>query len=219
MGRVLKTTEDGSHTIYDKKIEECYHSIHGAITESQHVFINNGLNFTNTNPVKILEIGFGTGLNVFLSLMEVLKNNRNIYYESVELYPLESAIIESLNYTEIVAPELLTFFKKIHECIWNENISFAPNFSLKKILGNILEIELTTLYDVIFFDAFSPDKQPEMWTRKIFDKIYRAMNVGGTLTTYCAKGLVKRNLKESGFTVEIIPGPPGKRHMIRATKK
>jgi tRNA U34 5-methylaminomethyl-2-thiouridine-forming methyltransferase MnmC len=219
MNKILITSKDGTHTIYDKEIDEHYHSVFWAYTESQHVFINNGLNYSGKNPLNVLEIGFGTGLNAFLAMVEGQKNNRIIFYEAIELYPLVPELTRNLNYVELIAPSFSSLFFEMHNCEWNKQIAITKSFNLKKILGDALEIEFTNIYDVVFFDAFSPDKQPEMWDGRLFEKIYKAMNTGGVLTTYCAKGIVKRALKEIGFKVEVLPGPPGKRHVIRAVKQ
>lgn len=215
---ILKTSQDGTNTLFDVAKGEHYHSIFGAYTESQHIFISNGMNSSDKNPVKILEIGFGTGLNAFLSLIEGCKNKRKIIYESIELYPLLPDITDILNYPDLIAPSFSSQFLEMHNCEWNKRIPITESFSLKKISGDALKIDFGNGYDVAFFDAFSPEKQPEMWSSKMFEKIYNAMNVGGVLTTYCAKGIVKRALKGNGFKVELLPGPPGKRHIIRALK-
>jgi len=219
MNKILITSKDGTHTIFDKEIDEHYHSVFGAYTESQQVFITNGLNSSGRNPLNVLEIGFGTGLNAFLAMIEGQKNNRIIFYEAIELYPLVPELTRNLNYAELIAPSFASLFFEMHNCKWNEQIAITKSFNLKKIPGDALEMELTNIYDVVFFDAFSPDKQPEMWDGRLFEKVYKAMNTGGVLTTYCAKGIVKRALKEKGFKVEVLPGPPGKRHVIRAVKQ
>jgi tRNA U34 5-methylaminomethyl-2-thiouridine-forming methyltransferase MnmC len=218
MNKILITSQDASHTIYDQEKDEHYHSVFGAYTESQHVFITNGLNFSNKNPLNILEIGFGTGLNTFLTLIEGHKNNRVIAYESVEMYPLDPELTHKLNYAELICPSFSSLFIEMHSCEWNKQIAISKSFVLKKILGDALKVELTGNYDVVYFDAFSPEKQPEMWDGNLFEKIFKTMKTGGVLTTYCAKGNVKRILKKTGFNIERIPGPPGKRHMLRAIK-
>lgn len=218
MNKLLRTTYDGSHTIYNSEIDEYYHSIFGAITESKYIFIDKGLNYSIANPVKVLEIGFGTGLNAFLTLIECLKNNKPIIYESIELFPLITELARNLNYAELINPLYAKYFIQLHECKWNENITIIPGFCFKKIYGNVTEIEIPLGFDVVFFDAFSPEKQPELWSEGVFSKIHKAMNQGGILTTYCAKGEVKRLLKDMGFKVELLSGPPGKRHIIRAIK-
>jgi tRNA U34 5-methylaminomethyl-2-thiouridine-forming methyltransferase MnmC len=218
MERQIKLSNDGSHTIYNETIDEHYHSTFGAITESQHIFIQNGLNFINTNPVRILEIGFGTGLNALLTLENAILQNRKIYYVAIELYPLEIEVIQKLNYSKLINQKFENDFLAFHNCNWGEDIKLNNNFTLYKILGNAINVDFPENFDLVYFDAFSPDKQPELWTIELFLKLYKSLNKNGILTTYCAKGEVKRNLKEAGFTIERIPGPPGKRHMIRAIK-
>jgi tRNA U34 5-methylaminomethyl-2-thiouridine-forming methyltransferase MnmC len=214
----IALSEDGSHTIYSKEFKEHYHSIHGAITESLHIFIENGLHTIKTNPVNILEIGFGTGLNAFLTLIGSVNNKRLVYYETLELYPLEKEITDTINYADFFKNEFKNYYHQIHECKWNEKASITKEFEFKKIKGDATKYEFSTLFDLIYFDAFSPENQPEMWTKQFFEKLYLSMKQGGILTTYCAKGIVKRTLKEIGFSVELLPGPPGKRHIIRAVK-
>jgi tRNA U34 5-methylaminomethyl-2-thiouridine-forming methyltransferase MnmC len=218
MNHSIIKSEDGSHTIYSDDFKEHFHSVHGAITESLHVFIQNGLHAIKTKQVNILEIGFGTGLNAFLTLIDSVKNSRSVYYETIELFPLEQEFINTINYTGFFEDSFKNYFSQLHECNWNEKITIVKNFDLKKILGDILKYKFSQLFDLVFFDAFSPESQPEMWTKQIFEKIYLSMGQGGILTTYCAKGTVKRTLKEIGFTIELLPGPPGKRHMVRAVK-
>ena len=218
MNCTMKISGDGSHTIYSNEFKEHYHSVHGAITESMHVFIENGLHAVHKNPVNMLEIGFGTGLNAFLTVIDSVKNNRSVYYETIELFPLEQEIINDFNYTGFFEKEFKKYFHRIHECEWNEKIVITQNFQFKKISGDALKYEFSQLSDLIFFDAFSPESQPEMWSRQIFERLYLSLSKGGILTTYCAKGIVKRILKDIGFKVELLPGPPGKRHMIRAVK-
>ncbi len=218
MNRLIKTSSDGSHTIYNAETDEHYHSIFGAYTESKHIFIENGLNRSKANPVKVLEIGFGTGLNAFLTSIEGFKSNKKIIYEGIEMNPLEPEIVQSLNYPAIINPSYTQLFIQLHESKWNETLELTPNFSFKKILGDATKIRLSSGFDVVYFDAFSPEKQPELWSERVFNKIYKAMNQNGILTTYCAKGSVKRLLKSVGFKIELLSGPPGKRHMIMAIK-
>jgi tRNA U34 5-methylaminomethyl-2-thiouridine-forming methyltransferase MnmC len=218
MGRIIKTSEDGSHTILNENINETYHSVHGAITESEHVFINACYLLLKKEKIRVLEVGFGTGLNAWLTAIQAEKNNTLTVYDSFELYPLEAEIYLKLNYPEIKYTEFKPVFSKIHNAEWGIETSISTNFLIKKIFADITISELDGQYDAIFFDAFSPEKQPEMWTRPVFEKIFHSMSVGGILTTYCAKGIIKRLLKEIGFSIELIPGPPGKWHMIRALK-
>ena len=218
MDRNLVISADGSHTIYNPSIDEHYHSSFGAITESTHIFIENGLNQIHSESIKILEIGFGTGLNALLAMNYGIIKNRIIYYETVELFPLEMSIINQLNYVKTINAELCRQFEKMHSSSWNTLQQLSNAFLFKKVNADIINFEPSGNFDVVFYDAFSPEKQPELWSKEIFEKIYNAMNLGGVLTTYCAKGIVKRALKEVGFKVEVIPGPPGKRHIVRARK-
>lgn len=214
---VIKTS-DGSHTLFLPQIEEHYHSIHGAIQESAHVFITAGLDHLhNKNNIHIFEVGFGTGLNALLTSEYAEKNNLKIHYHTVELYPIDPKIVEQLNYKQYNHN-----FEQIHNSDWEKEIQINKHFSIHKTKAdfstNSAQI-LTSNYNLIYYDAFSPDKQPQMWTQQIFDNLYQHTTPGGILTTYCAKGNIRRMLIQSGYTVERIAGPPGKREMIRATKQ
>lgn len=216
--REIKLTEDGSHTIFIPDLNEHYHSTHGAIQEALHVYINAGLQFSDKNPIHILEIGFGTGLNTYLSLVEAENKNRSVIYHSVERYPIEEDQLKVLNYPDLIEFESRDLFKKLHYAEWNKSCKISTNFSLKKISGDLKQIELEDKYDLIFFDAFAPDIQPELWTEAIFKKLYDCTNPNAILMTYCSKGIVKRALRASGFEVKRLAGPPGKHHILRATK-
>ncbi|MDO5522964.1 MAG: tRNA (5-methylaminomethyl-2-thiouridine)(34)-methyltransferase MnmD [Bacteroidia bacterium] len=217
----FKITEDGSHTLFVPALDEHYHSTHGAVRESMHVFIDAGLRQCAKPEIRVLEIGFGTGLNAFLSLLEAEKTGRKIDFTTLELYPLPAADAEKLNYADLIAPSRKGVFNELHSAKWNEWQQVTCWFSLLK-----REIDFSkpstfhgeNKFDVVFFDAFAPDKQPEMWSQQIFDKIYSLCLPGAVLTTYCAKGSVRRMLKTAGFSVERLPGPPGKREMLRARK-
>ena len=211
-------TSDGSHTIYVPELDEHYHSKHGAVQESEFIFINNGFRFCKTDPVSILEIGFGTGLNALLTAIESLDDNRKVYYNSLEKYPLGKEIINSLNYHEFAGVNGKEIFNLIHSSPWNADIVISKNFTLKKTETDLTKEKPSGRYDLIYFDAFGPDKQPEMWSNEIFAGISAVTNKDGILVTYSAKGEVKRTLRACGFNVSLIPGPPGKRQMIRAVK-
>ena len=215
MKRELQLTADGSHTLYLPEMDEHYHSVNGAIQESRHVFIEAGLNHHPTQQLNLLEIGFGTGLNALLTLQEATRTQRHIVYYAVEEYPLEQDIIDQLNYGEILS----NHFNELHQAAWDQPVRINDYFTLHKILGDSNQIALPQGIDVVYFDAFAPDKQPEMWNQAIFDKLFRCMNAGGILTTYCAKGEVRRSMQKAGYSMERIPGPPGKREMLRATKR
>lgn len=214
----LKLTEDGSHTLFVPGIDECYHSTHGAIQESRHIFLEAGLKQCIKQEIRVLEIGFGTGLNAFLTLLEAEGSGKHIHYTSLELYPVEVEKALQLNYPAEIAPDKKIFFDRLHTSPWNAETEITPNFTLKKIetdfTGYIFEGKL----DVVYFDAFSPEKQPEMWSKELFEKIYLHCNPGAILTTYCAKGIVRRAMQEAGFTVERLPGPPGKREILRSLR-
>jgi tRNA U34 5-methylaminomethyl-2-thiouridine-forming methyltransferase MnmC len=214
----FKITEDGSHTLYLKDLDETYHSKHGAIQEALHVFIDAGLNFVNLPHLNILEVGFGTGLNTFLTLQE--STDRSINYTSLEAYPLSEDIVSQLNYTKELKlnSEGIQLFKMCHQVEWESYQKITPKFNLNKIKVELAKYKSTVKFDVIYFDAFGPNVQPEMWEKAIFENMYAVLSDNGVLVTYCAKGSVKRTLKEVGFEVEPLPGPPGKREMTRARK-
>lgn len=215
----IKTTKDNSHTLYVPSLDETYHSVHGAIQEANHVFINAGLNILTNKNIKVFEVGFGTGLNACLANQYAIKNNVNIDYDSIELHPLSMDIINMLNYAEVIEGLQKSDFDKLHHAEWNEKCKLSDFFTLQKIKKSIFDYNEYEKFDVIFFDAFGPNTQPEMWTKSVFEKIYRITKEEGILVTYCAKGVVKRTLKDVGFLVETLPGPPGKREMTRAIKK
>jgi len=212
-------TEDGSLTLMDQALGEIYHSRRGAITESRYVFLNRGLKyFLRHEEIFILEVGFGTGLNTLLTCLDSGKLNTRIFYDSVESNPLPQTIWDSLNYTEIlgVRKEL---FDKIHLATWDTPVSIEQHFILKKIRGDIRTCPLRKSYHLIYFDAFSPEIQPELWTQELFNTLFKHTRPGGILVTYSAKSAVRNALKACGWVVEKLPGPPGKREMIRARRK
>jgi len=216
----IKITADGSHTLYLPDLDETYHSINGAIQEAIHIYINAGFNFLSKEELTILEVGFGTGLNTFLTFLKSRDNEIKVNYVSIEAYPLSIDLIKKLNYTKELG--LTNFendvFLQLHHCDWNNKLILTPNFLFTKLKMFLKNYEVKNQFDIIYFDAFGPDVQPEMWTLKILDKMYNALVKGCVLVTYCAKGSFKRTLKEVGFTIENIPGPPGKREMTRAIK-
>lgn len=216
----LEPTADGSNTLYVPELNEHYHSVKGALTESAHIFIQMGLNHAQAANPRVLEIGFGTGLNAFLTLLEAEKNQRAIHFTSIERFPLSEDIVRKLSYPETIAPEECEKFYALHTAPWNQEVKISPYFTLHKIEGDFTHFSFSEYYDVVYFDAFAPEKQPEMWSQPLFDNLYRQMNPDGILTTYCAKGVVRRMLQAAGFTVERLPGPPGgKREILRATKE
>ncbi|WP_291529367.1 tRNA (5-methylaminomethyl-2-thiouridine)(34)-methyltransferase MnmD [Bacteroides sp. UBA939] len=230
MKRVIEHTEDGSATLFVPELDEHYHSVKGARTESQHIFIDMGLKASTIPQPHVLEIGFGTGLNALLTLEAAEKDKRFVYYTGIELYPLAWEEVEALGYSDN------PFFKKIHTASWGEYVEISPYFALRKIQGDVNVVmsgECLVISDnrsslitkhsslnIVYFDAFAPEKQPEMWNEQLFRSLYDCMGAGGILTTYCAKGVVRRLLQSVGFCVERLPGPPGgKREMLRARKK
>lgn len=216
----LKITEYGSHTLFVPELNETYHSKHGAIQESMHVFINAGLGFTKKSHLSILEIGFGTGLNALLTLLAAEQKESHIDYDSLEAFPLDEEIVKQLNYpTELKVTEKETkYFENLHAAEWEHPQKITAQFNLTKHKIDLASYQTTKQFDIIYFDAFAPDIQPELWEKAIFENMYKCLVKNGVLVTYCAKGSVKRILKEVGFTVENIPGPPGKREMTRAVK-
>jgi len=244
MQRTLKITSDGSHTLYVPELEEHYHSIHGAVQESNHVFIGAGLKevisrqslVIGQESIKILEVGMGTGLNVLLTLLEGEKtgllsphppkspqrgNFLAIEYTAIEAFPLEKEIYSALNYSSVIPDEKAgPVLYSIHSSAWNTPIDINHGFTLLKVNEKLENIVLgDNKFNLVYFDAFAPEVQPELWPEAIFKKIYNAMAPNGILVTYCCKGDVKRAMKTAGFTIEKLPGPPGKREMLRAKKE
>ncbi|HJS01656.1 MAG TPA: tRNA (5-methylaminomethyl-2-thiouridine)(34)-methyltransferase MnmD [Flavobacterium sp.] len=219
MEREIIQTQDGSTTIHLKEWNESYHSKHGAIQEAKHVFIKNGLSLFQNKPVSILEIGFGTGLNAFISFLEAPAMGQIIDYVGVEAYPVVSEEVLLMNYVEeLEAQNQLTIFKKMHESNWNEKIVLSETFLLTKRQQFFQDIDDIEQFDLIYFDAFGYRVQPELWSTEIFQKMYNALKKDGVLVTYAARGVVKRSMIEVGFKVEKLEGPPGKREMFRAFK-
>jgi tRNA U34 5-methylaminomethyl-2-thiouridine-forming methyltransferase MnmC len=217
--RQIKVTGDGSHTLYLPEMEEHYHSHFGALTESEFIFINAGLRFCKEKKLRILEIGFGTGLNALLTALDAEKDKRSIYYYSIEKYPLSPEIISSLNYGELKGEAGSELFGSIHSATWNTPVAVTGLFTIEKVKGDVITDSLPGIFDLIYFDAFGPDKQPEMWSEDIFSRIAGASHPGTVLVTYSAKGKLKRTLLANGFDVEHLPGPPGKRCITRAIKR
>ncbi|MBI5859132.1 MAG: tRNA (5-methylaminomethyl-2-thiouridine)(34)-methyltransferase MnmD [Sphingobacteriales bacterium] len=229
MVRKIILTDDGSHSISVPELNVTYHSVHGAIQESMHVFIEAGLygsgRLQRPDPISILEIGFGTGLNALLTLIEAEKTGIKIHYEALELYPL-SEEIRSLNYCQqLNRQNLQQIFEQMHSCEWEKDIAVSDNFILQKKKYNLLNLSTCLAgrqayqpINLIYFDAFAPAAQPELWTKEVFDKMYSLLAPGGILVTYCSKADVRRAMIAAGFSVEKIPGPPHKREMLRARK-
>lgn len=216
---ILKTTADGSDTLFSAEMDESYHSVNGAAQESRHVYIDAGLRQVRTKSIRIFEIGFGTGLNALLTWGEAQKSDLDIVYEAIEAFPVSMEQIQCLNYGTLEPALPAEAFMNLHQSPWDKPVQLAEGrFSLLKRWGDFTSLKLEETYDLIYFDAFAPDKQPEMWEEAHFRKIINSLNDEGILVTYCAKGEVRRRLQRSGFQVERIPGPPGKREMLRARK-
>jgi len=217
MLKIIKTS-DGSHTLFVPELNEHYHSFHGAIQESDYIFIRCGYDFCKADPVRIFEAGFGTGLNAFLTCIKANAGNRHVEYTAIESDPLPESLVDLLNYKDFVDAEDRKIFDRLHSCKWDIAQEINKNFILHKIKGDLTDYELSGKFDLIYFDAFGPDKQPEMWTENIFKKISSITAGNGILVTYSAKGTVQRALKNNGFKVDLLAGPPGKRQIIRAVK-
>lgn len=213
-------TKDGSHTLVNEELDETYHSRHGAIQEAYHVFMRSGLDLLQSKTeISIFEMGFGTGLNAFITFLENQRNCQKVNYYGLEKYPLKGEVWKQLNFiTELDAQAYSSVFESMHEGKWDTLLPISTDFNLKKIEGD-LEDDLSDLHvDLIYFDAFGPRVQPDLWTEQVFEKMYQILKPGGILVTYCCKGDVKRAMISAGFQVEKIPGPPGKREMLRAFK-
>ena len=219
MKRRIITTGDGSKTIQIEDWDEQYHSKHGAVQEAYHVFIEHGLRLFQNKKINLLEIGFGTGLNAFITLLEAPKQQLSIDYVGIEAFPVSKEEVEALDYCQqLDASNNREAFQRMHGSPWEETTSITPDFSLLKQKMDFKEIEEENLFNLIYFDAFGARVQPELWTEEIFLKMYDALEKGGILVTYAAKGSVRRAMQAVGFTVERLPGPPGKREMLRAIK-
>lgn len=220
----LLSTSDGSHTIKNLEFNETYHSIHGAIQESNHVFIRNGLHYMLENhqpeEIRILEVGFGTGLNALLTFLDKKRNHLPVVYDGVEAFPLSMDLVGQLNYPNCLEDsEGSSFFLKMHEAKWNEPISITQNFTICKVHS---DIQKTTLkkrhYNIVYFDAFAPKTQPELWDINALRPIVESLQKGGVFVTYSAMGQLKRDLMTLGLLVETLKGPPGKAQMVRASR-
>ena len=223
MEREIRTTSDGSKTLYINGLNENYHSHHGALQEARHVFIDNGLNLIYDCEINILELGFGTGLNVLVTIDEFLKTDKNhiIHYFSLEKYPITSEEVQELNYGSLFEkPEMTEIYYKIHSAPWGNSTEILPNFFLTKYHCDFFDLKDLQLpeIDLVYFDCFGARVQPDLWEKPIFELVADTMKSSGLLTTYSSKGSVRRILQELGFTVQKKAGPPGKREMINAIK-
>lgn len=218
MKRKIITTDDGSVTIHLEEWDESYHSKHGAIQEAYHVFIKSGLDLF-TNEVSILEIGFGTGLNAFITYLEMQKRNLKVNYVGVEAYPVSEDEVAQLNYvSQLNAVDQDSVFKKMHQTNWNENHLITEGFDLTKRQQLFQDITDENAFDLIYFDAFGFRVQPELWDETIFERMYKALKPNGILVTYACRTSIKNAMLTAGFSVEKLPGAPGKREMLRAKK-
>lgn len=219
MRKEIILTRDGSSSIFLPELNETYHSTFGAIQEAKHVFIKNGLSVLNDKSVSILEIGFGTGLNAFITFLEAKKSNQTINYVGVEAFPVELDIIENLNYvSELEAIEYQAIFNEMHQSAWEVENEITSNFNLTKRKQKFENISDLSKYNLIYFDAFGFDVQPELWSEEIFQKMYNALLPEGILVTYACRTIIKNAMKTAGFTVKKLQGAPGKREMLFAKK-
>ena len=217
MKNKLIITNDGSHSIFNHTINECYHSKHGSIVEAEHVFIKHGFSTENKSKLNILEIGFGTGLNALLTYQKTSQKLIKVNYHTIENRPIKKDIYTQLNFTDLIGLEQEELLK-LHNCSWNTEHLISPHFKITKHLKSLEKYDTDLKFDIIYFDAFSPEKQKELWTKKTFKKMYRILKKNGFLVTYCAKGIVKRTMKSVGFEIIVLDGPPGKRQMTRGNK-
>ena len=215
MKKELIITKDGSHSLFVPDLNETYHSVHGSISEAIHVFINSGLLSHPKKNINILEIGFGTGLNTLLTLENI--HEKKVHYTTLEPFPISQDIYSKLNFHDLINSDADTFLE-LHTSDWEEEVFISENFTLYKTQKKIQNFISKKNFDVIYFDAFSPEKQTEMWTVEVFEKCFNLLNEDGFLITYCAKGIFRRTLKSVGFEVISLDGPPGKRQMTRANK-
>mgnify|MGYP000468764379 CR=1 FL=1 len=219
MQREIVITADGSSTIHLPDWGENYHSSHGAIQESNHVFIDKGLSVIENSEVSILEIGFGTGLNCFLTFLKAKEKSISINYVGIEAFPVTQEESKHLNYvSELNVNDELPVFEMLHQISWEEKHQISDTFFLEKRKQFFKDIDAVDQFDLVYFDAFGAEYQPELWTVDIFKTMFKAMKQNGVLVTYCAKGSVRRAMQEVGFSVERLEGPPGKREMLRAKK-
>ena len=211
-------TQDGSDSFFSEEFQDTYHSQYGALQEARHIFVQAGFCFLQQNKkeLRVFEMGFGTGLNAFLTCLAA---EIPVQYTAVEAYPLEKEFWQTLNYAACLPEaEALKIFTALHAASWEKDLRIRPHFTLHKIRALLEDIRIPSPVDLVYFDAFAPDAQPELWTENIFAKLYAALTPGGVLVTYSAKGAVRRALEAAGFRTERLPGPPGKREFLRALK-
>lgn len=220
MERKIIITSDGSKSIYLPEWDETYHSRHGAVQEAYHVFIRNGLDlFDQGSELRILEMGFGTGLNCFITWLESQRRGLSVQYVGLEAYPVGMEIVSELDYASALGQDKFkSLFEQLHLASWDEPVEISKGFRLHKEKRDFSDLGATGDFDLVYFDAFGPRVQPDLWNEAMFQIMYKALRAGGVLVTYSAKGSVRRGLQAVGFGVERLPGPPGKREMLRATK-
>jgi tRNA U34 5-methylaminomethyl-2-thiouridine-forming methyltransferase MnmC len=222
--RQLIITKDGSHTVSIPELNVTYHSHHGAIQESLHVFINAGLKYViekdNLPVIYIFEMGFGTGLNALLTMIEAVKLQQPVHYTAIEIYPLQENEIRSLNYCEqLKRVDVESSFQRLHQCEWEKDVIISPFFTFNKINVSLFDFTTQQRFNVIYYDSFAPSAQPEHWTAEVFGKLFSILLPGGILVTYCSKSIVRKAMQAAGFVVTKIQGPWGKREMIRAIRR
>ncbi|WP_321348929.1 tRNA (5-methylaminomethyl-2-thiouridine)(34)-methyltransferase MnmD [uncultured Draconibacterium sp.] len=220
MQRKIIETGDGSKTLFIAEMDEQYHSVNGAITESEFVYLNNGFRHNQApNPI-VLEIGFGTGLNALLTAIEAEKTHRKTTYITLEKFPVKPEEIQQLNYGSLISEQAEKIYSALHKKEWNLKSKISPYFDILKLKTDLTQFDFNDIptVDVVYFDAFGPDKQPEMWDEEIFRKLFSISNQNANLVTYSAKGEIRRRMERSGYISERLPGPPGKRQMLRATR-
>lgn len=219
MKKEIIFTKDGSSSLYIPELNETYHSRFGAIQEAKHVFIKNGLSLCTDKVISVLEIGFGTGLNAFITYLETLKSNQNINYVALEAYPVEQELVSQLNYvSQLNALDYQTIFNEMHQSSWEVENQISANFNLTKKQQKFEDITDQNTFNLIYFDAFGFDVQPELWNEVMFQNMYQALQFKGVLVTYACRSSIKKAMLSAGFTVEKLPGAPGKREMLRAIK-
>ena len=218
MERFLRLTEDGSHTLYVEKLDEAYHSSHGAIQESLHVFIKEGLQSCSGSSLRILEMGFGTGLNALLTWKFAEQKKLKVHYHSVEKYPLKKSEYSMLNFESLIEGLPPGLLNKMHAAPWDSHVQITESFMLHKEKADFRSMKPEGYFDLIYFDAFAPDKQPALWSEEVFSIIQNCTRKGAILVSYSSKGNVRRTLISCGFRVNKVPGPKGKREMIRALR-
>ncbi|HRW20677.1 MAG TPA: tRNA (5-methylaminomethyl-2-thiouridine)(34)-methyltransferase MnmD [Bacteroidales bacterium] len=212
--KILKT-QDGSATLFSKIFGESYHNINGAVAEAVHIYANAAYK-TKATSINILEFGYGTGLNAMITYKLLKNENKYVNYTGVDIQPLSSKLLIEIGYKKLLGLSTKEYSSFTES--WNETLTITDNFLLTKIRCDILNFDTSNRFDLVFYDAFSHDIQPELWTKDLFDKVFSMLNDGARLFTYSSKGLVKRNLRDAGFFVKRLAGPPGKRHIIEAQK-